>query len=52
VDLQMPLSDPPTSGFTLLMRVIDPLPSGRTLRFANANQDATRPGWLTLGVIQ
>jgi hypothetical protein len=52
VDLQTTLLNPPPSGFTLLMRVINPLPSGKPLRFANTSQDATLPGWLTLGVIQ
>jgi hypothetical protein len=50
-DLTMPLTNRPGSNFTLLMRVVNPLPSGKPLRFANSNQDATLPGWLTLGAI-
>lgn len=33
----------------LLLRVPNPLPQGKPLRFANTTQDADRPGWLTLG---
>lgn len=51
-DFQMSLTNAPSRPFTLLMHVINPLPSGKPLRFANANQDATRSGWLTLGVVQ
>lgn len=35
--------------YTLALRVINPLPNGKLFRFANASQDATLPGWLTLG---
>jgi hypothetical protein len=51
MDLQMSLSNPPPGNFTLLMRVSNPLASGKPLRFANASQDATLPGWLTLGEV-
>lgn len=37
--------------FTVLLRVAQPLPGGKPLRFANAEQDRTREGWLTLGTI-
>ena len=50
-DLTMPLTNRPGTNFTLLMRVVNPLPSGKPLRFANSYQDATLPGWLTLGSI-
>ncbi|WP_169978887.1 DUF4832 domain-containing protein [Tautonia rosea] len=36
---------------TLMLRVPNPLPNGIPIRFANATQDADRPGWLTLGRI-
>lgn len=39
----------PGGSYTLLMRVVNPLPGGKPLRFANAGQDRDRPGWLTLG---
>ncbi|HLY27858.1 MAG TPA: DUF4832 domain-containing protein [Aggregatilineales bacterium] len=35
--------------YTLLLHVINPLSNGKPLKFANATQDANRPGWLTLG---
>jgi hypothetical protein len=35
--------------YTLVMQVVNPLPNGKPLKFANAEQDATLPGWLTLG---
>jgi hypothetical protein len=52
VALEMPLSAPPPNGFTLLMRVVNPLPNGKPLRFANSRQDSILPGWLTLGVVR
>jgi hypothetical protein len=52
VALEMPLSAPPPNGFTLLVRVINPLPSGKPLRFANSTQDSILPGWLTLGIVR
>ena len=36
----------------LLLGIPNPLKGGRPLRFANADQDRDRPGWLTLGTIQ
>ncbi len=35
--------------YKLAMRVKNPLPNGRELKFANQKQDADRPGWLSLG---
>jgi hypothetical protein len=35
--------------YTLVMRAANPLRNGMPLRFANAGQDTTLPGWLTLG---
>ena len=37
------------TGQTLVLRVIHPLPNGKPLRFANADQDRHLPGWLSLG---
>ena len=38
--------------YTLAVRVANPLPMGKPLRFANATQDADAPGWLSLGTVQ
>ena len=40
-------------GEPIALRVINPLPGekGKALRFANADQDADAPGWLTLGSV-
>jgi hypothetical protein len=38
-------------GGALLLRVPNPMPGGRPVRFANAAQDADRDGWLTLGQV-
>ncbi len=38
--------------YTLAVRVPNPLPKGNPVRFANATQDAHRPGWLTLGTFE
>ena len=38
--------------YTLAVRVPNPLPTGKPLRFANATQDADAPGWLSLGTVQ
>ncbi|ROO86973.1 uncharacterized protein DUF4832 [Actinocorallia herbida] len=35
--------------YTLVLRAANPLRGGVPLRFANAGQDTTLPGWLTLG---
>lgn len=34
--------------YKLVMRVVNPLAGGKTLRFANTRQDADQSGWLTL----
>jgi hypothetical protein len=39
----------PTGDYRVLLRVVSPLPHGLPLRFANQTQDASLPGWLTLG---
>ena len=41
----------PAGDYRVLMRVVNPLPNGLPLRFANQAQDADRPGWLTLGSV-
>jgi len=46
------LGDPPPGAFSLIMRVVNPLPNGRPLRFANATQDEKLDGWLTLGTVE
>jgi len=38
----------PAGDYKLVMRVVNPLSGGKTLRFANTRQDANRDGWLTL----
>ena len=38
--------------YTLAVRVPNPLPTGKPLRFANTTQDADAPGWLSLGTVQ
>ena len=37
--------------YTLALRVPNPLPNGKPLRFANATQDAHAPGWLSLAPV-
>lgn len=38
--------------YRLLLRVVNPLPNGNALRWANRTQDQDKPGWLTLGEFQ
>lgn len=38
--------------YTLAVRVPNPLPTGKPLRFANKTQDVTAPGWLSLGNVR
>jgi len=38
--------------YRLALRVPNPLPKGRPLRFANTSQDADLDGWLTLGEVK
>ncbi len=44
-------ADAKLAGQTLALRVINPLSNGKPLRFANADQDRTAPGWLSLGIV-
>ncbi len=41
----------PSGGVHLLLGIPNPLKNGRPLRFANADAEPTRAGWLTLGKI-
>ncbi len=36
----------------LALRVINPMPGGKSIRFANAEQDRDAPGWLSIGPMQ
>ena len=42
----------PVGACRLLLRVPNPMPGGKPLRFANQTQDADLPGWLTLGELR
>lgn len=42
----------PSGNYTLAVRIVHPLKNGKPLRFANKSQDATLPGWLTLGEVR
>jgi len=44
-------SDGKLAGQRLALRVINPLSNGKSLRFANADQDRHLPGWLSLGTL-
>ena len=41
----------PADEIQLLLGIPNPLKGGKPFRFANADQDRDRPGWLTLGKI-
>ena len=41
----------PAGEYRLLVRVPNPMPGGRPLRFANQDQDRDLEGWLTLGTL-
>ncbi len=43
------MANAPAGEFTLQIGIPNPMKSGRSLRFANANTEPTSPGWLTLG---
>lgn len=46
---QIILSNAAAGRHRVLLRVVNPLPNGKPLRFANSRQDADQSGWLTLG---
>lgn len=48
---KLPTQDLPDQAAKLALRVIHPLPNGKPLKFANADQDADAQGWLTLGTL-
>lgn len=50
-DESVPTVGLPPGSFRLLLRVPNPLPKGNPIRFANADQDADLPGWLSLGPV-
>jgi hypothetical protein len=43
------VKDIPEQSRKLALRAINPLPNGKPLKFANADQDADATGWLSLG---
>jgi hypothetical protein len=47
----LPLPQASLTGLTLGLRVIHPLPNGKPLHFANADQNRHAPGWLSLGAL-
>lgn len=49
VQWKTPVGGLPAGYYTLLLKPVNPLAQGVPLRFANASQDKTLPGWLTLG---
>ncbi len=40
-----------TDSAIVAVRVVNPMPNGKPLRFANADQDRDAPGWLSVGKI-
>jgi hypothetical protein len=48
---RLELSQVPRGSYRALVRIPNPLPKGRPLRFANSTQDKDLPEWLTLGSI-
>jgi hypothetical protein len=47
-----PLKELAAGKYELVLRVVNPLPNGKPLRFAKATQDAHLPGWLSLGALE
>lgn len=45
------LNGPIPNGHRLLMRIVNPLPNGKPLRFASEGQDDDQSGWVTLQAI-
>ena len=48
----LPAKEMPENAAKLALRAINPLANGKTLKFANADQDADLKGWLTVGTIK
>ncbi len=46
---RLPVEGVPAGAYRLALRVPNPLPQGKPVRFANETQDADAPGWLMLG---
>ena len=51
IDDRLDVSGLPPGPYRVLLRVVNPLPGGLPLRFANADQDVDLDGWLTLGEV-
>lgn len=49
---RIPLAGVAPGSYTLVLRVVNPLPNGIPLRFANETQDLETPGWLRLGPVR
>lgn len=47
---ELPLEGIEPGAYQVLMRIAQPLPNGKPLRFANGEQDKHLAGWLSLGV--
>lgn len=45
------LTNMPANPFTVVMHAVNPMATGKQLRFANVNQDATVANWVTLGAL-
>jgi hypothetical protein len=41
-----------TDTAVVAVRVVNPMPNGKPLRFANADQDRDAAGWLSVGKIK
>ena len=52
IDYPIDLDGLSSGSYRLLLRVVNPLPNGIPLRFANAEQDQDLDGWLTLAPIE
>jgi hypothetical protein len=50
LEFTSPAAVPPGAA-AIAMRVVNPMPGGKPLRLANKAQDASAPGWLTLGAV-
>ena len=50
-DFHADLTGLPAGDYRVILRVPNPMTNGKPLRFANAEQDRDREGWLTLGSI-
>jgi hypothetical protein len=51
-EFSLSTKDLPAGTHSLAIRVSNPLPNGRPLRFANKDQDRHAAGWLTVGEVE